>query len=59
MYGWRVVGRCMRHDWDPEDLIAYWTLLDSDWQLVVNKTGATRLGFLALLKFFEIGGRFP
>ncbi|WP_025620733.1 hypothetical protein [Salinispora cortesiana] len=47
----------MRGDWDPEDLIACWTLLDSDWQLVANKTGATRLGFVALLKFFEIEGR--
>src|SRR3954447_23897265 len=49
----------MRRDWDPEDLIAYWTLLDSDWQLVANKSGANRLGFVALLKFFEIEGRFP
>jgi hypothetical protein len=37
----------------------YWTLLDSDWQLVANKSGATRLGFVALLKYFEIEGRFP
>jgi TnpA family transposase len=49
----------VRRDWDPEDLIAYWTLLDSDWQLVANKSGATRLGFVSLLKFFEIEGRFP
>jgi TnpA family transposase len=49
----------MRRDWDPEDLIVYWTLLDSDWKLVANKSGATRLGFVALLKFFEIEGRFP
>jgi hypothetical protein len=31
----------VRRDWDPEDMIAYWTLLDSDWQLVANKSGAT------------------
>lgn len=49
----------MRRDWDPEDLIAYWTLWDSGWQLVAYKTSATRLGFVALLKFFEIEGRFP
>jgi hypothetical protein len=49
----------VRRDWDPEDLIAYWTLLDSDWRLVANKSGATRLGFVVLLKFFEIEGRFP
>jgi hypothetical protein len=51
--------RRMRREWDPEDLIACWTLLDSDWSLVANKTGATRLGFVVLLKFFEIEGRFP
>lgn len=49
----------MRRDRDPEDLTSYWTLLDSDWQLVANKSGATRLGFVALLTFFEIAGRFP
>lgn len=34
----------MRRDWEPEDLIATWTLLDGGWELVANKTGATRLG---------------
>ncbi|WP_249349705.1 DUF4158 domain-containing protein [Microbispora sp. H10836] len=36
-----------------------WKLLDGDWELVGNKTGATRLGFGLLLKFFEQEGRFP
>lgn len=49
----------MRREWTPEDLIASWTLVDADWALVGNKTGATRLGFVALLKFFELEGRFP
>jgi chromosome segregation and condensation protein ScpB len=49
----------MRREWDPEDLIACWTLIDSDWALVGNKTAATRLGFVALLKFFELEARFP
>ncbi|MFC4061476.1 DUF4158 domain-containing protein [Planomonospora corallina] len=49
----------MRREWEPEELIAAWTLLDSDWDLVGNKTGATRLGFGLLLKFFEQEGRFP
>ncbi|MEV5707972.1 Tn3 family transposase [Actinoallomurus sp. NPDC052274] len=49
----------MRREWEPEDLIAAWTLLDGDWRLVGNKTGATRLGFGLLLKFFEIEARFP
>ena len=36
-----------------------WTLVESDWELVGNKTGATRLGFALLLKFFELEARFP
>ncbi len=49
----------MRQDWEPEDLLAAWTLVEDDWRLVANKTGATRLGFAVLLKFFEQEGRFP
>jgi len=49
----------VRHDWDPEDLLASWTLLEADWELVANKAGATRLGFALLLKFFELKARFP
>ncbi len=49
----------MRREWDPEDLIACWTLVDEDWGLVGNKTGATRLGFALLLKYFELDARFP
>lgn len=48
----------MRRKWEPEDLIAAWTLLDGDWELVGNKSGATRLGFSLLLKFFELEARF-
>jgi hypothetical protein len=39
----------MRHNWEPEDLVASWTLLDADRELVANKAGATRLGFALLL----------
>ncbi len=49
----------MRREWEPEELIAAWTLLDGDWELVGNRTGATRLGFGLMLKFFEQEGRFP
>jgi hypothetical protein len=37
----------MRREWEAEDLIACWTLLDSDRERLANKTGATRLGFCA------------
>lgn len=49
----------MRREWEPEELIEAWTLLDGDWRLVGNKTGATRLGFALILKFFAIEARFP
>ncbi len=35
----------MRREWDPEQLIDCWTLVDVDWALVANKSGPTRLGF--------------
>ncbi|MBX9978048.1 MAG: DUF4158 domain-containing protein [Mycobacterium gordonae] len=47
----------MPEELSTEDLIASWTLVDEDWQLVGNKTGVTRLGFSLVLKFFEIGRR--
>lgn len=49
----------MRREWEPEELIACWTLVDDDWRLVSNKAGATRLGFSLILKYFELEGQFP
>jgi tetratricopeptide (TPR) repeat protein len=49
----------MRAEWEPDELIDVWTLGQDDWRLVGNKTGATRLGFSLMLKFYEIEGRFP
>jgi hypothetical protein len=49
----------VRREWELEELIAAWTLLDGDWELVGNKSGATRLGFGLLLKFFEQEGPVP
>ena len=49
----------MRREWDPEDLIACWTLIEADRKLIGNKTGPTRLGFALSLKFFELEARFP
>lgn len=49
----------MRREWEPEDLIACWTLMDGDRTLVGNKRGPTRLGFALMLKFFELEARFP
>jgi hypothetical protein len=49
----------MERVWEPEQLISCWTLDEADWQLLANKTGATRLGFVLMLKFFDLEGRFP
>lgn len=49
----------MRREWSPDELIESWTLVGQDWTLVGNKSGATRLGFAVLLKFFELEARFP
>ncbi|MGI5347298.1 DUF4158 domain-containing protein [Streptomyces sp. CA-250714] len=48
----------MRQEWSPEDVVACWTRVDGDWDLVANKSGPTRLGFRLMLKFFEIEARF-
>ena len=49
----------MRQRWGIDELIESWSLDQADWELVGNKTGATRLGFAVLLKFFELEARFP
>lgn len=49
----------MKQVWEPEDLIVYWTLVEEDWRLLGNKSGATRLGFALMLKYVEIEGEFP
>ncbi|MFF8730983.1 DUF4158 domain-containing protein [Streptomyces sp. NPDC015171] len=52
-------GAAVRQEWSPEELLANWTLVDGDWDLVANKSGTTRRGFSLLLKFFDLEGRFP
>ncbi|ACZ85020.1 DUF4158 domain-containing protein [Streptosporangium roseum] len=49
----------MRREWELDELIECWTLDEDELGLLSNKSGATRLGFALLLKFFELEGRFP
>lgn len=49
----------MKRQWTPDELAEHWTLTSRDGELIANKTGATRLGFALLLKFFQHDGRFP
>jgi len=43
----------------PQELAEHFTLLPAEQELVANKTGANRVGFVALLKYFQWEGRFP
>jgi TnpA family transposase len=49
----------MRAERDGDDVDDRWVLHASDRTLLGNKIGATRLGFVVLLKMFQASGRFP
>src|SRR5579859_4639429 len=49
----------MKRLWSDDDLVAHFTLLPQDRELLQNKTGPTRLGFAVLFKCFQQEGRFP
>ena len=49
----------MKRDWEADELAEHWTLLSGERDLLANKSGATRLGFAVLLKFFQYEARFP
>ena len=49
----------MKRNLNEEDLTADWHILPNEHELVLNKRDTTRLGFVLLLKFFQLEGRFP
>jgi hypothetical protein len=49
----------MRRQWTADELAESWSLRPEDKALLGNKSGATRLGFAVLLKFFQYEGCFP
>ena len=49
----------MKRNWDIDELIEHFTFLPNELALLSNKSGATRLGFAALFKFFQYEARFP
>src|SRR5712692_8015024 len=49
----------MKRQWDIEELIEHFTLIDDDLTFLAHKTGPTRLGCALLLKCFQFEGRFP
>ncbi|MEU7747952.1 hypothetical protein [Nonomuraea sp. NPDC049158] len=44
----------MRREWELEDLLDCWTLDEQERAVLANKSGATRLGFGLMLKYFEL-----
>jgi hypothetical protein len=59
MYRGAWLRRSHELELSADVLAERWTLDAGNWDLLANKTGATRLGVAALLKFFEAEGRFP
>jgi hypothetical protein len=62
MYGLSLSNRAekwMKRHWTRDELEQQWTLFAQEQQQLKNKTGATRLGFAVLMKFFQVAGRFP
>jgi Domain of unknown function (DUF4158) len=49
----------MRQNFTPQELAEHFTLLPAEQDLLANKTGANRFGFVVLLKYFQWEGRFP
>ena len=49
----------MKRHWRTDELVEHWTLLPRETELLTNKTGATRLGFAVLLKFFQLEAYLP
>ncbi|MBF2009482.1 MAG: hypothetical protein IGS49_29685 [Chlorogloeopsis fritschii C42_A2020_084] len=43
----------MKRNWQPEELIEYWTLIHTELDFLIKKTAANRLGTALLLKYFH------
>lgn len=49
----------MKRELTQDELIEHWTPAPGEFVLLMNKSGAGRLGFAVLLKCFQREGRFP
>src|SRR5918999_2696764 len=49
----------MRQYFTPQELVDHFTLLPHEHDLLANKSGVNRLGFVVLFKYFQWEGRFP
>ena len=49
----------MKRGWSPQELREHWPLSVEEPSLLAEKTPRSQLGFSVLLKFFQLGSRFP
>lgn len=49
----------MKRNWDLEELIEHFTIMPNEMATIGNKFGETKLGFIVLLKFFQVEAKFP
>lgn len=49
----------MKRSWTEDELLEHFILVNIERKLIGNKTGASRLGFTVLLKYFQHEARFP
>ena len=49
----------MKRHWDEQELAEHWSLTSDEFELVRNRTDRSRIGVVALLKFFQVESRFP
>ena len=49
----------MKRQWSDVELTAGWSLNHDEFELLKHRTAKSRLAFAAMLKFFQLEGRFP
>ncbi len=49
----------MKRQWSEQELGDHWSVTHDEVELLKHRTGWSRIGFITLLKFFSIEGRFP
>jgi len=49
----------MKRKWNKDELLEHFVVVPAERKLIGNKTGASRLGFTVLLKYFQQMARFP
>ena len=56
---WNLGRYSRKRNWDEHELSEHWSLTHNEFELLQNRRDRSRIGFAALLKFFQAEGRFP